>query len=112
MKLLRVTLVCSLLLLAATPSFAIPCSFCNFELIPPQCEDSPGSGTRCLPVIDGCETRSAPFCNPGPNQAQATMFADWSVVSIEVSRPADGTNVVTCPADVAQAETFEATELK
>lgn len=103
MKLVRLTLVCSLLLLAAVPSYAIPCSTCINRV----CEDTPGTGTRCRPIIDefpNCETVSNPNCSPSPNAAAApAMLAEWTVASIEISRPAEGTKVVTTPAAATQA---------
>jgi len=109
MKLARFTLVCSLLLLVAIPSYAVPCSTC----IDRQCVDTPGSHTRCRPIIDefpNCETVSAPSCT-GFTDAAATpaMLAEWIVASIEISHPAEGTKVVTTPAAVAQATVSSAT---
>ena len=107
MKLVRFTLVCSLLLLAAIPSYAIPCSTC----IDRECEGTPNSGTKCLPVSpEGCETRFNPSCSGFANDAAApAMLAEWTVASIEISRPAEGTKVVTTPAAVAQATVSPAT---
>jgi hypothetical protein len=96
MKLIRLTLVCSLLLLAAVPSFAITCSTC----IDRVCQETPGTGTRCRPVINGCQTVLLPNCTPPP---APVMLSEWTVASIEISRPAAGTKVVTTPAAVAEA---------
>ena len=103
MKLLRLTLVCSLLFLAASPLFALPCSSCTAP-DPPYCESTPDSGTRCLFHIDYCETRSAPLCTGLMEGAAPPMLAEWTVASIEVSRPSEGTKVVTAPTAVAQAD--------
>lgn len=103
MKMLRFTLVCSLLLLAAAPSYAIACRSCDgWEA--PYCISTPDSGTRCRFSIDTCETISAPLCTGFTEQAAApAVLAEWTVASIEISRPADGTKVVTSPAAVADA---------
>lgn len=107
MKLIRLTVVCSLLLLAAVPSFAIPCSSC----IERHCESTPDSHTKCLPVSpEGCETRVNLNCVGFASQeASPAMLAEWTVASIEISRPADGTKVVTAPAAVAQGSVSPAT---
>lgn len=102
MKLFRFALVCSLLLLAASPSFAIGCSTCTAP-DPPYCESNPGSGTRCQFGIDWCNEVSAPNCTRFADEPAPAMLAEWTVASIEVSRPADGTKVVTAPAALAQA---------
>jgi hypothetical protein len=110
MKLVRFTLVCSLLILAAVPSYAIPCSTC----IERDCESTPGSLTRCRPVFDPkfptCETLINLNCVGFANAAAApAMLAEWTVASIEISRPAEGTTVVTTSAAVAQATVSPAT---
>jgi hypothetical protein len=103
MKLIRLTLACTLLLLAAAPSFALPCTSCT-GLEYPYCEPSPGSGTRCLFSIDSCIIRDAPWCSPFTDQTAApAMIAEWTVASIEINRPGEGTKVVTSPAAVADA---------
>jgi hypothetical protein len=103
MKLLRLTLVCSLLLLAAAPSFALPCNSCTGPEYP-YCESSPGSGTRCRFGIDTCTTIYAPNCTGFTDQgADPAMLAEWTVASIEVSRSVEGTKVVTSPAAIADA---------
>ena len=100
MKLLRLSLVCSLLLLAATPLFAFPCESCTAP-DPPYCESTPDSGTRCRFHIDWCETISSSFCTGFTEHSAPAVLAEWTVASIEVSRPAEGTKVVTSPAAVA-----------
>lgn len=103
MKLLRLTLVCSLLLLAATPSYAIICRSCDGDVYP-YCISTPDSGTRCQIGPDYCFTQSAPFCSGFSDHAAApAVLAEWTVASIEISRPAEGTKVVTAPAAVADA---------
>ena len=111
MKLLRFTLVCSLLLLASSPLFALPCSSCTAP-DPPYCESTPGSGTRCLFHIDWCETRSAPLCNGLAHESAPAILAEWTVASIEISRPAEGTKAVTSPAAVAQADVAQSAPQK
>jgi hypothetical protein len=104
MKLIRLTLVCSLLLLAAVPSFAIGCRSCD-GLEYPYCISTPDSGTRCEIGVDYCITRSSSFCSGFSEQTAAApaVLAEWNVASIEISRPAEGTKVVTAPAVVADA---------
>ncbi len=103
MKLSRIVLVCTLLLLAAVPSFAAPpCRSCLDDVGP--CFEDPGSGTRCRFVGGACETFLA-FCI---DRADTTVLAEWKIASIEVNRPdADQrlTKVVITPASVAKAET-------
>jgi hypothetical protein len=101
MKLLRLTLVCSLLLLAASPSYAIACFSCTAP-DPPYCESTPDSGTRCRFGIDTCETISAPSCTGFTEHSAPAMLAEWTVASIDIRRPTEGTKVVTTPAAVAE----------
>lgn len=104
MKLLRFTLVCSLLLLAATPSFAIGCRSCDGDVYP-YCISTPDSGTRCQIGVDYCFTQSSSFCtNFAPENEAAPALAEWTVASIEITRPADGTQVVTPQTAVAVAD--------
>lgn len=109
MKLFRVILVCNLLLLVASPMFAITCSTC----IDRECEGTPNSQTRCRPVVEeGCETVSLPSCVGFADHSQSTVFAEWSVASIEINRPACGTTVTNSPAAVARAETSQTAVVK
>jgi hypothetical protein len=79
----RVILVCTLLLLAATPSFALPlCAHCNEWNV---CESAQGDIDHCFVSGGVCDT-DAKRCSP-PLQ-QSTVLADWTVASIEISRPA------------------------
>jgi len=101
MKLLRVTLVCSLLLLAAAPTYAIGCKGCVGN--PAFCVSTPDSGTRCTFAPRTCDEFQA-TCSGFTDQAAApAMLAEWTVASIEISRPAEGTKVVTSPAAVTDA---------
>jgi hypothetical protein len=98
MKLSRVILVCTMLLFAAYPSFAAPpCSSC-FDGEP--CTSDPNSGLRCKFTNGVCNTIGS-FCI---GFVDTTMLAEWSVASIEISQPAQGTKVVTAPAVVASAD--------
>jgi hypothetical protein len=105
MKLIRLAAVCTLLLLAAAPSFAIGCNSCIGAEYP-YCESTPGSKTRCEIGPDYCFTKSAPFCtNFAPESTPATaMLAEWTVASVTVSRPSQGTAVVTSHDTSAVAE--------
>jgi hypothetical protein len=103
MKMLRVTLACTLLLLVAFPTFAAPCGTCS-TVFEQTCDPTPGSQTRCRFHIEGCQTISALSCSPFTDiEAQPAMLAEWTVTSIEINRPAERTNIVTSPAAVAEA---------
>jgi hypothetical protein len=107
----RVILVCTLLLLAAVPSFALPvCAECNFETN--ECEELPGSITRCkynfttgacFTTFERCST---PF-------AATTVLTELKVASIEISRPATECVTGAAPAAVTIATpTPQPAELK
>jgi hypothetical protein len=101
MKLTRIILVCTLLLLAASPMFAAPpCKTC-VEEGGSACDFDPGSGTRCRFVAGACETYGG-YCI---NFAETTILAEWSVASIEMTRP--DTKTVTTPTAVASAATTQ-----
>jgi hypothetical protein len=102
MKLFRLVLVCGLLLLAATPTLAFPCRGCSDPEYP-YCQFEPGSGYRCINGPDWCELIPAPSCNPFTAQTASAMLAEWTVASIETTRPAEGAKVVITPAAVAEA---------
>lgn len=103
MKVSRVLLVCTLFLLAAVPTFAAPpCTYCIEEGIGP-CDNDPGAGTRCRLTSGSCQTIFA-FCLN--HAAPTSVVSEWSVVSIEVSRPdATTATVVSNPNAVAQNDT-------
>jgi hypothetical protein len=107
---LRVILVCTLLLLAAFPSFALPlCAECNAWN---ECDPVPGSYERCrYDVYGNCYTDYGRCSIP---YAETTVLADWKIVSIEISRPALDSVTVTAPAAVAEVPTptAQTTELK
>ena len=48
-------------------------------------------------------TISAPSCTGFTEHSAPAVLAEWTVASIEVSRPTEGTKVVTAPAAVAEA---------
>jgi hypothetical protein len=93
----RVILVCTLLLLAAVPSFARPlCAHCDEWN---ACDSAPGDFQRCTYNSTGqCITDNALCSIPGA----ATVLTEWNVASIEISRPSLDSVTVTAP--VAKAE--------
>jgi hypothetical protein len=98
----RVILVCTLLLLAAVPSFALPlCAECNYEWN--YCETIPGAFERCYDWDGSCRT-TFERCSP---PRTATVATEWQVASIEISRPSLDSVTITAPAAVAQAEVPE-----
>ncbi len=101
MKLFRVILVCTLLLLAVTPSFAEPtCTEC---LDASTCINAPGQPSRCRFVLGVCETIVTSNCI---GRSDTPVLADWKVASIEISRPAQGVQkVANTPTAVAQTAT-------
>lgn len=107
---LRVILVCTLLILAASPSFALPqCEECNQWNM---CEVLPGSYERCHDGPDYCDTN--PFERCSHSYTQSTVLADWKVASIETSCPAQSPVAVTAAADDVNVATSipQTTELK
>jgi hypothetical protein len=109
---LRVILVCTLLLLAASPSFALPlCQECSYQTN--QCEDVSGAYERCkYDTMGNCYLD--PWARCSPTLTQSTVLADWKVASIDTSCPA--VNAVTDAAPAAAADVPapapRATELK
>ena len=96
----RVILVCTLLLLAAFPTFALPlCEDCNYEWN--QCDAVPGSYERCSYDLNTglCYTYpgrcSVPWAHP--------VAADWTVASIEISRPSLESVTISAPAVASEA---------
>ena len=109
---LKVILVCTLLLLAASPSFALPiCAECIEATN--TCEELPGSIERCqFNTITGlCYTQPLNCRFP---LSPSTVLADWKVASIEINRPAQECATVTAPDAVTEIPTPapQATELK
>jgi len=106
---LRVILVCTLLLLAASPSFALPlCAHCNEWNM---CESSSGDIERCFDG-PGYSFTTADRCSIP--SAASTVLTDYQVASIEISHPAQDCATVTAPAAVTDvpAPTPRTTELK
>ena len=101
MKLTRLILVCTLLLLIAAPLWAAPpCSWCREDNV---CQYDGSTGERCRYLSTGfCETYFG-YCI---GYVQEPMLAEWNVASIEISRPALDSKIVTTPADVAEVRTF------
>lgn len=82
MKLTRLVLACTLLLLAASPLFAAPqCGECINNI----CEYSPYSGLPCRYDSAGNCVEYFRFCT---SRSADTVAADWTIASVEVSRPA------------------------
>ena len=105
---LRLTLACTLLLLAAVPSFAAPlCEECDYWWN--VCDIVPGAFERCTYDEFG-------YCYTYPGYCivprQTTVLNDWKVSSIEISRPALDSKTVTAPAAVAEVRTPQPAEQK
>lgn len=97
---LRVIAVCTLLLLAAVPSFALPqCAVCNEYN---ECDPIPGSYERCLYDAWGCCFNDFGRCSV-PYAAETTVLTDWKVTTIEISRPSLDSVTITAPAPLAEA---------
>lgn len=76
---LRVILACTLLLLAAVPTFALPlCKECDLNL---RCQPIPGSIETCYDGPGYCYTTPEQCSRPSAR----TVAVDWSVASIEIS---------------------------
>lgn len=97
----RVILVCTLLLLAAVPTFARPlCAECIVETN--SCENLPGSIERCkYSLTTGLCFTTTELCSVPRAE---TVLAEWQVASIEISRPSLDSLTVTAPASSARAE--------
>lgn len=98
----RVLLVCTLLLLAAVPSFAnTNCREC--DPVTNRCYFSGDAVRRCIFDVSSGTCYLDPFlyCNP---TRSATVASEWKVASIEVSRPSLDPIAVAAPAAAAQPE--------
>ncbi|HUR82616.1 MAG TPA: hypothetical protein VM733_17785 [Thermoanaerobaculia bacterium] len=94
----RVILVCTLLLIAAVPTFARPiCADCNEW---GYCEQIPGSIEVCHDGPGYCYT-TPNLCSP---PLAATVATEWKVVSLEISRPSQDSLTVTAPAQRAEIQ--------
>jgi hypothetical protein len=105
MKLSRVLLACTFLLLTAVPMFAAPpCTACLDEGTGP-CINDPDAGTRCRFTGGSCQTLFQ-FCI---GFGGTPLLAEWQVASVEITRPdpatEGSTKVVTAPAAVAEVQT-------
>jgi hypothetical protein len=106
----RVILVCTLLLLAAVPTFALPlCAHCNEWNM---CESASGDFERCKYDLQGnCITTTERCSIPS---AASTVLAEYKVAAVEISRPS--TECVTAAAPSATSDlpapAARATELK
>ena len=105
----RVILVCTLLLLVAVPTFARPvCAHCNEWN---ECESSPGDFQNCVSNGTTCGYNMTQCSIP-----RAPVLADWTVASIEISRPSLESVTITAPAPAAKVPAAtpaaQTTELK
>lgn len=108
----RVILVCTLLLLAAVPSFAnVNCRECDPETN--RCYFSPDATRRCVFDVSSGTCYIDPFAYCAPTRT-ATVASEWKVAAIEISRPSLDSITVTAPGAAAQSEvpTAEAVEQK
>jgi len=95
---LRVILVCTLLLIAAVPTFALPqCAHCNESNM---CEATPGDYEWCSDWEGTCYNDPYKRCSP---PLSATVASEWTVASIEIQRPSLDSITVTAPASAAEA---------
>jgi hypothetical protein len=96
----RALAVCTLLLLAAVPSFALPlCAECTAWN---TCDSVPGSYERCkFDLAGNCYLEPRDRCSPVWNAS--SVMTEWSVESIEVTRPAVNTAAAETPAPNAEA---------
>ena len=108
MKLTRLILACTLLLIASVPVFALPqCGECDWNN---ECVSSPWSGVTCTYDANGnCTIQFRRCSGLAP---EATLATDWSIASIEISRPALDSKIVTDVVDVAEVRATELTEQK
>jgi hypothetical protein len=95
MKLTRIVLACTLLLLASFPVFALPqCKECVNNV----CMVVPGTFEYCK-YVNGVCTFSTDRCSVSRAEP---VLTDWTVASIEISRPALDSEIVTTSADAAE----------
>jgi hypothetical protein len=100
MKLVRLILACTLLLLVSLPVFALPqCGECiENQCVPSSTSGLPcrydGSG-MCEYYIKNCTSRVEP------------VLTDWTVASIEISCPAPEAEVATTLAEADAVPTIE-----
>src|SRR3954451_9815326 len=93
MKLCRLILACTLLLLAAVPTFALPtCTICENEGAPGQCFNDPGSAFHCKFSGGNCFTVGTPAY---VGFAGGPLLKAWNVASIEITSPDPATHQLT-----------------
>jgi hypothetical protein len=102
MKFARLLCACTLILLGSVPLYASWCESCDPSNPPHGCMSTPGSNTICMFGQDYCESIWISGC-ARITDADEPVLTDWTVASIEVSRP-DGTKVVTAPVAIAEAD--------
>jgi hypothetical protein len=92
----RVIFVCTLLLLAAVPSFAnINCREC--DPYTNRCYYSGDAVRRCVYDVHYGTCYLDPFAYCAPTRT-GTVASEWTVTSIEISRPSLDALTVTAPA--------------
>lgn len=102
----RVILVCTLLLLAAVPTFALPlCAECNEWN---TCDYIPGAIERCYSSGGACWT-TPDRCSP---PRSAPVLADWRVESIEINRDSITASATPQAEPKAEVRTLEVAEQK
>lgn len=93
----RLILVCTLLLLAAVPSFALPqCAECTAWN---TCDPVPGAIERCKFDLSGSCYTTFERCSP---PRAATVATEWQVVAVDVTRPSTDSITVAAPAPAAE----------
>jgi len=96
----RVLLICTLLLLAALPSFAAPpCQACDYWSN--ECVRDPNTGVRCRYTATGCEEYGG-YCI---SYSHTTVLAEWKVASVEITRPTLEPQTAPAPIQVAEVRT-------
>ncbi len=104
---IRLTLVCTLLLLAAASSFALPlCQDCDATN---RCAPIPGSIEACYDGPTYCYTEPD-RCSP---PRAVTVLTEWQVASIEINRPTIDAAAVTADTEsAAEVRVSEVVEQK
>jgi hypothetical protein len=87
MRIIRLLLVLTVLFAVAQPTFA--CLTCGFL----DCQEALPGDPRCKPTRDGCTDR--PGSCPGLAPAPTSIASEWTVASVEVTRPSAPSRAVT-----------------
>lgn len=105
----RAILICTLLLVAAVPTFALPlCQDCNYETN--VCETVSGAFERCrYNFTTGLCYTTTERCSI-PNAA--TVLSEYKVSAIEISRPSVEALTITAPAQVVEPAQTKAVDTK